>query len=251
MTVSRQPSAQIAALTRRVVRLPLPAIQPEHLSVVLETLAAAVEEVAAEHDTLVRHGSEAEISALVEARLCAYLLEPDTGTAQDEPALLWMWRQLARAIARGKESVGHDGKRIELRPDLNIFLTGQHPSFPLIVECKIIDLRGEKTVRMYFDNGVSRFLDGDYGWAAQEGVMLAYVRDGSRLHAKLAPLMEEDGGSTYAVVQPLERMPGPPAELARSIHARRFRYHGRTPPEDDPGSITLWHLWLPVLQDAA
>jgi hypothetical protein len=250
MTVSRQPSAQIDALTRGV-RLPLQAIQLPHLGVILETLAAAVGEVAAEYDAMVRYGSEAEISALVVARLCAYLVEPDTGTAQDQPALLSMWRQLARAVARGKESVGHDGKRIELRPDLNIFLTGQHPSFPLIVECKIIDPHGGKTVGMYLDNGVSRFLAGDYGWAAQEGVMLAYVRDGSRVHATLARLMAKDGGAAHAVLRPPEPMPGPPADLARSVHARRFRYHGRTPPNDDPGAISLWHLWLPVLQDAA
>jgi hypothetical protein len=250
MTVSRQPSVQIEALTHGV-RLPLPAIQSQHLDVILETLATAVEEVATEYDAMARHGSEAEISALVEARLCAYLVEPDTGTAQDEPALRSMWRQLARAVARGKESVGHNGKRIELRPDLNIFLTGQHPSFPLIVECKIIDPRGGKTVRMYFDNGVSRFLDGDYGWAVQEGVMLAYVRDGSRVHATLASPMAENRGATYALLHPPEPMPGPPADLARSVHARRFRYHGRTPPEDDPGPISLWHLWLPVLRDAA
>src|ERR1039458_5064291 len=186
MTVSRQPSAQVEALTRGV-RLPLPAIQMEHLGVILESLAFAVEQVAGAYETTVRRGSEPEISALVEAQLCAYFVEPDSGTTQDEPPLLGMWRQLARAVVRGKESVGYDGKRIELRPDLNILLTGRHPSFPLIVECKIIDPRGGKTIGMYFDNGVSRFLGGDYAWAMQEGVMLAYVRDGSRAHATLAP----------------------------------------------------------------
>lgn len=250
MTASRQPSAQIDALTREV-RLPLSAIQSEHIAVILETLALAVEEVAAGYETIVRLGSEPEISALVDARLCAYLVEPDAGTDDHEPPLLWMWRQLARAVARGRESVGHDGKRIELRPDLNVFLTGRHPSFPLIVECKIIDPRGGKTMGMYFDNGVSRFLNGDYGWAVQEGVMLAYVRDGSRAHAMLAPPMAEGGGATYAVLQPPEAMPGPPADLARSVHARHYRYHGRTPPEDDPGPISIWHLWVPVIRDAA
>ena len=250
MTVSQHPSVQIAALTRGV-HLPLPALQSQHLRVILETLAAAVEEVAAEHDTMMHSASEAEISALVVARLRAYLVEPDIGTAQDEPVLLWMWRHLARTVARGEESVGHDGKRIELRPDLNIFLTRQHPSFPLIVECKIIDPRGKKTVGMYLRNGVSRFLSGDYGWAVREGVLLAYVRNASRVGAALAPPMTENGGTTYAVLHPLELMPGPPANLALSVHARHFRYHGRTAPEDDPGPISLWHLWMPVLRDAA
>ncbi len=250
MTVSRQPSAQIEALTSGV-HLPLPAIQPEHLGVILETLAFAVEEVATAHGSTVRHGTEPEITALVEAQLCSYLVEPDSGTIVDEPALLWMWRQLACAVVRGKESVGYDGRRIELRPDLNVLLTGHRRSFPLIVECKIIDPRGGKTVGMYLGNGLSRFLVGDYAWAVREGVMLAYVRDDSRVFSALAPIMAEGDGTKYAVLRSLEAMPEPPPGLACSVHIRRFRYFGRTPPHDDPGPISLWHLWVPVLKDAA
>jgi hypothetical protein len=215
MTISRHPSAQIEALTRGV-GLPLPAIRTAHLGVILETLASAVGEVATAHGTVVRHGTEPEISALVEAQLCSYLAEPDSGTVCGEPALLWMWRQLAYAVVRGKESVGYDGKRIELRPDLNVFLTGHHRSFPLIVECKIIDRRRGKTVSMYtvsmyLDDGLSRFLNGDYAWAMREGVLLAYVRDASRADATLAPIMAEGGGVKYAVLRSLEAMPEPPA----------------------------------------
>jgi hypothetical protein len=233
-------------------------IRAEHLRVILEALHRAVDEVDAAYKEIVCQGSEPEISALVEARLYAYLVEPEFEPG-DPPALLGMWRQLVHAVARGKESVGHDGRRIELRPDLNIFLTNGHPSFPLVVECKLIDLTGGRTVGMYLDNGVLRFLIGDYAWAMQEAIMLTYVRDGSRVAETLAPPIAECDGAKYAVLRQLEIMPRTPVSFARpdvsdianSVHARRFRYRGRTPPEDDPGAISIWHLWVPVCKNAA
>lgn len=243
MTVSRHPSAQIDALTKGVP-LPLPAIQPAHLQIILEVLAAAVEEIFKEHAAPMHNGDEAEINALLDARLCNYLVEPDVGPDPSEPDLLPIWRQIARSVTRGKETIGYDGKQIELRPDLNILLIGQHPAFPLIVECKIIDPAGGKTVRMYLDNGVCRFLDGRYGWALRDGIILAYVRDGSTAYDALTAPMAEDNGKKFAVLQLPETIPAPPDNVVRSVHRRGFSYPGRMPPTDDPGPITLRHLWV-------
>jgi hypothetical protein len=36
------------------------------------------------------------------------------------------------------------------------------------------------------------------------------------------------------------------SDLARSRHGRLFRHPIQTPPNDAPGSIALWHLWVPA-----
>jgi hypothetical protein len=79
--------------------------------------------------------------------------------------------------------------------------------------------------------------------------MLGYVRDGSTIGSSLAPLLAIGHRTDrYAVRQePLAPKPAPP-DIAHSIHERRFRYVDRMPPDDDPGHISIWHLWMPVPQ---
>ncbi|MSP00880.1 MAG: hypothetical protein EXR07_07510 [Acetobacteraceae bacterium] len=242
----RSSSGQVEALTKGV-RLPLPAIEPEHLDVILETLQAAFHDVAADHKVTLRSGDEAEINALMDARLNALLIQSDPEDGRYEASLAMLWRQIANAVARGKEMVSFDGTHIEKRPDLNIFLSFRHPSFPLVVECKLIDRHGGKSPRLYCDNGVVRFLRGEYGWATREAVMLGYIRDGSRLATALGPLLTPTGGANrYAVRQALQVARPPPPDIAHSVHERWFRYVGRLSPNDDPGVISIWHLWMPV-----
>ena len=244
----RSSASQVEALTKGV-RLPLPAIEPEHMDVILETLQAAFHDVAADHKMTLIYGDEAEINALMEARLNALLIHTEPEDSPDETSIAVLWRQIVNAVARGKETVKFDGERIEMRPDLNIFLGFGHPSFPLVVECKLIDRHSGKSPRLYCDNGVVRFLRGEYGWAAREAVMLGYIRDRSRLVSALGPLLSPtDSANRYTVRQALQARKPPPPDIAHSVHERRFRYLDRLPPDDDPGEISIWHLWMPVPQ---
>jgi hypothetical protein len=60
----------------------------------------------------------------------------------------------------------------------------------LFVECKPVDAKhpvGSK----YCDDGLIRFVRGDYAWAMQEGMMLAFARDGRTIAKHLIPRMSE------------------------------------------------------------
>ena len=81
-----------------------------------------------------------------------------------------------------------DGSHIEKRPDLTLYLTSRNPNFPLVVECKIIDRRTRKGVDLYCEEGLRRFIDGEYAWTNSEAVMLAYVRDQSSRSLRFRPL---------------------------------------------------------------
>lgn len=234
-SVSPRPD-QIDFLTRGL-DLPFTAVRDEHLSVIADVLAAAWGDLLQSHPATLLSGTEAEINALMEARL---------GQLLDDHSL---WEQMVRCVTRGKETLSFDGSHLEKRPDLSIHLTDRNQAFPLIVECKLIDAQNRKGADLYCENGLKRFLTGEYGWATQEAFMMAYVRDGTSIASALSPFLAK-GRSSNPEPYLIENMPVAVtlngSDLARSRHGRRFRYPTRRPPRDLPGAITLWHLWVPV-----
>ena len=86
---------QVAELTRGI-ELPLPAIAEEHLEILAEGSLRAFQDIRHRAPGTVASGSEAEVTALMEARLNR-LIEQDS-----------FWRQLVLCVARGKESISFD-----------------------------------------------------------------------------------------------------------------------------------------------
>lgn len=228
---------QIDELTRGL-ELPFVALHDEHLAVIAEALASAWTELSGTQAAALRTGSEAEVNALMETRLTRML--------EEHP----LWEQLVRNVTRGKETLSFDGSHLEKRPDISIHLSARTPAFPLIVECKLIDTTTRKGHDLYCDNGLKRFLTGEYAWATREAFMLAYVRDSSTIASALTPFLS---ASRHRHPEPyaIEELPAsgalPSLDLARSLHGRSFRYPTRISPGDDPGPIAVWHLWLPTI----
>lgn len=212
-----------------------------HLQVIVQMLSAAWADLRRRHPHILRQEQEAAINALMETRLLALL---------DEDPL---WAQLVNAVARGRETVSFDGTHLEKRPDLSLFLTCRNIAFPMTIECKIIDQANDRSGRLYCDNGLRRFLTGEYAWAVREALMVAYVRDNSTIASALAPLLaaSASGAAPYAAEGSISTIGTPPLDLAKSEHRRDFRYPLRQPPGDQPGAIAVWHLWLPVTPNAS
>ena len=236
---TRRPE-QIDELTRGLT-LPLAPLHEQHLRVIADVLAIAWADLTRTRGNLLSTGSEAEINALVEARL---------NTLLDEHSL---WGQLVRCVARGKETLSFDGAHLEKRPDLSIYLATRTPSFPLIIECKIIDIPAGKSGALYCNTGLSRFLSGEYAWSSRESFMLAYVRDQSTIASRLTPFLKTNlclNEDPYAVIN-LPQISLDGHDMAQTSHARSFKYPTRVPPHDDPGPIEIWHLWLQVVKPGA
>jgi len=94
---------------------------------------------------------------------------------------------LVTCISRGRESINYDGSKLEKRPDLSIHLTSRFSRLSLVVECKLLDSKNKKSIDLYCDQGLARFIDGQYAWYAREAFMLAYVRDGATIATCLTP----------------------------------------------------------------
>ena len=225
---------QVAELTRGF-QLPLPALEADHLEIVAERLLRAFDEIRALSPVSVSCGIEAEVTALMEARLNT-LIEEDT-----------LWGQLVLCVARGKESLSFDGSHLEKRPDLSIYLSNRARGFPLIAEAKILDSASARTEMLYCDQGLRRFVEGEYAWSNREAFMIGYVRDGSTIDTTLTPFLA-DAMTRIPPGYLIETLPvragDGSSDLAYSRHGRAFVYTNQMPPTDQPGPITIWHLWL-------
>src|ERR1035441_7032660 len=223
---------QVAELTR-CQSFPLAPLHEIHLAFIAEVLRRAWNDLLVDRRPVLLSGGETEVNALIETRLNA-LLEEDG-----------LWSQLVRGVARGKETVSYDGSHLEKRPDLSIHLTDRSPSFPLIVECKLIDAPSRKKIELYCNDGLVRFVRGEYGWATRKAFMLGYVRDGSTISSCLEPFLAQnrtkqpDMYLTHALPESIGESD---MYLARSSHCREFRYVGQS--YGPPGAIAIWHLWI-------
>ena len=155
-----------------------------------------------------------------------------------------------RKISRAPEVTNFDGTHPAKKPDLvfelvrddTLVLSSQDALF---VECKLVG-KSHAVTTAYCNDGVSRFIDGDYAWAMQEGMMLAYARQSYSLSAHLSPILaREPYRSRLGQPSSLQVVSGggssPSAEaLHITIHNRDFRWpHGRGPAHP----IRLFHSW--------
>ena len=119
-------------------------------------------------------------------------------------------------------------------------------SFPLVAEAKILDAAASKTVALYCRNGIRRFVEGEYAWGNREAFMIGYVRDGSSIDMTLTPAllkaMDLHPGRYLVEALPVPVGSGS-SDLAYTRHGRDFVYDSQPPP-NNPGPISVWHLWL-------
>ena len=117
----------------------------------------------------------------------------------------------------------------------------------LFVECKPVD-SSHYAGSNYCDDGLNRFVEGQYAWAMQEGMMLAYARDGRTIPGHLIPAMSEPNRmmalATVQLPQPCAAPNASSGYQAESIHISKHRrdfewLDGKGPATD----ITIYHLW--------
>ncbi|HBT83073.1 MAG TPA: hypothetical protein DEB35_06465 [Desulfuromonas sp.] len=211
----------------RGVELPLPPLQRRPLMAITEMLIAAWNGLKEEHAEVLFHEEEKEVNTLMDSRLNSLF--------EQNP----QWSMLITGISRGRESINYDGSKLEKRPDLSIHLTSRFSRLSLIVECKLLDSKSKKSIDLYCDQGLARFIDGQYAWYAREAFMLAYVRDGATIATCLTPQLEKcqkKSPDPFQTEQLPKTVNTPFYELAQSRHGRQF--------PNNPGSIDIWHLWL-------
>lgn len=108
----------------------------------------------------------------------------------------------------------------------------------LFVECKPIDQQ-HPVVSVYGDNGMIRFLNGDYAWAVDKALMVAYARNHCVLPEGLYPALAKTTlacSHSEVVTATCEG-----DSVFRSIHLRQFELDSA---RVSLGPIQIDHLWL-------
>jgi hypothetical protein len=157
-------------------------------------------------------------------------------------------------VYRQSQVANFDGSKRMKTPDLifklriaeKIAYRGLSEFDALFVECKPVDAfhaAGSK----YCDDGLIRFVVGDYAWAMQEGMMVAYARDQRTITDHLIPAMQEaERPASLATEQLPQVLIAHKGENDRadrihvSVHRRDFEWLDEKGPATN---ITLYHLW--------
>lgn len=224
--------------------LPHPAIGLPFILVVRRVLVHAFALLRTRHGALAGL-KEDQITAALES-----VLENDLRRRGTVPGFN---RLLFGPVIRHRQVLAHDLIHLGKTPDLCFLPTAdEEPSrilanqHGLFVECKPVD-RAHSAGSAYCGDGLLRFVDGRYAWAMQEGLMLAYVRDGRTIAGHLVPAMRKASQAGLRTVEPptTTGMPGagalPDAEaLHRSRHRRGFPWPDGKGQATD---ITIYHLW--------
>jgi len=234
-------------LTRRLERLELPFrdFSPAQKRAVLGALEVAWQRLVDEEPELISRAGETGITA----RLQTILNDLREGQGTEVEGFSGSFFE---TVTREGAEFSYDGSSLEKQPDLTIRPMPLQPGLrgmqfrAFFIECKIVSRR-RHPIRLYCQEGISRFVAGDYAWAMPSAVMLAYTRDGLTIENDLSPYLEKQ---QQAQNDPLATRARPTArpELSRnvpvhtSLHHRDWRYD-----EDRrPGPIEILHLWFPA-----
>jgi hypothetical protein len=117
----------------------------------------------------------------------------------------------------------------------------------LFIECKPVDVTHPAGGK-YCDDGLIRFIRGDYAWAMTEGMMLAYARNGRTIANHLIAAMSEEPRMALLATDQLPQPCAIPAAaacaMAEAVHTSRHRRP--FPWRDGKGAATdicIYHLW--------
>jgi hypothetical protein len=161
-------------------------------------------------------------------------------------------RRTYEPVVRQGQVANFDGTRLAKSPDLRFQLRhgDEDPRTvlaeydALFVECKPVD-NAHSAGHCYCDDGLVRFVRGDYAWAMQEGMMLAYVRHGRTIAAHLVPAMQGTERMTSLATIELPRacrtlVDARSEPIHVSKHRREFAWPDR---KGKACNITIYHLW--------
>src|SRR5216683_32207 len=159
-------------------------------------------------------------------------------------------REVFASVRREPKVRNFNGRNPDKMPDLLVefidrparIMNSQHGLF---IECKPVD-RQHPAGSAYCDEGLVRFVRGDYAWAMQSAMMVGYAREGYSLVPKLSealasnrrePIPTSFGPETC----PCTRGTAFAEQVAISKHQRTFNYIEDNSPA---GIIVIRHLWL-------
>lgn len=233
---------------------PYPAWPVEQIVVVEEAITTAMQRVLAEklpQDIVI--AKENDITNWLEDELCSLL---------DTDAVAGFSYFVFEKPRRGSEKENYNGTKISKKPDL-LFQRLGNPAGVMdtrqdawFCECKILEAKSKHTLKEYIEDGLMRFVEGDYAWAMPSAQMIGYARHiavkdfrPTNQLSEYFTKTETKTGKTYAALtglitektQMLRAAGTPPIHATTHVRSFPLRDNGT------PGPITLRHLWFQMI----
>jgi hypothetical protein len=147
-------------------------------------------------------------------------------------------------VFRGPEIINFDKKHPDKEPDIFFDLKREKCQVlsdqdGLFVECKPVD-QDHPLFSCYCQKGLIRFVNGDYAWAMQDGMMVGYVT-GRYSFKKLADVLDDDKKTAFLKTNTHSEIAVDSIYL--SNHKREFEWPGKY---GQSCPISIAHLWLSV-----
>lgn len=198
-----------------------------------------IEDAPSEH--LVPKGAAAPEEDTYNDALCNLLCQMLNA---DTPVVDGFNSELFDTVCRSESLPNYCGTSLNKSPDLIIRLAHSPLSevrrlVGVFIESKVVT--SSKPISNYTSQGLSRFVNGDYGWTMQAGMMLAYQKDKPRALSCLETQLNSDSSlqSQQSSGIHLEKRTEYAPITCVSSHKRNWAYING----DTPGLIRVWHIW--------
>jgi hypothetical protein len=226
--------------------LPHPEVHPRVMLLLHKVLGIAIEMLRSKHGSLAAYGEDAltvQIHNLLENDLRH---RRSRGRADAVPGFD---NGLFESISRHSGATDYTGTKLKEEPDLYFKLKPAQnvrvlpTEYAIFTECKPVDATHAAGSR-YCDDGLNRFVDGEYAWAMQDALMIGYVRRRT-IAGHLTPAMRQPKRRQKLRVTSLPTIiagsPVPHAEaLQVSTHRRSIEWRWNKGPAS---AIRIYHSW--------
>jgi hypothetical protein len=196
-----------------------------------------------------------DLAAATEDQVTAALRSTIENNLRQTGAVPGFDKRKFETLIRQGQWANYDGSRLTKTPDL-FFKLRDDESEPrpvlsefegLFVEAKPVD-NTHAVGTKYCDDGLIRFVRGDYAWAMQEAMMLAYARHNRTIAGHLIPAMTEASRKkslcTVQLPQPCAASNAAASAHAEVVYISRHTREFPWPDGKGPASeITVYHLW--------
>ena len=223
--------------------LPHPKLEPEIFIILHQVLIRAFE---------ILNGDGQPLATMDEDPITSHLARVIENHIRHTGEVSGFSAPLFERVTRQHECDTFDGSLQRERPDLFFGICPddtyrhriQSDQWGVFAECKPVD-KAHFAGRDYCDAGLIRFIRGDYAWAMQDALMVAYARYGRAIKSEREPAISQRPHlHTLHTVAPLA-MDGCDAgefheALHWSEHTRTFQW---TNERGAAGPITVYHSW--------
>uniref|UniRef100_UPI0037830E4D hypothetical protein n=1 Tax=Prosthecobacter sp. TaxID=1965333 RepID=UPI0037830E4D len=200
--------------------LPHPEVHPRVMLLLHQVLGVALEMLRVKHGSLAAFGEDpltVQIHNLLENDLRQRRAR---GRADAIPGFD---EGIFESVSRHSGATDYTGTKLKEEPDLYFKLKPAHhfrvlaTEYAIFTECKPVDAKHGAGSR-YCDDGLNRFVDGEYGWAMRDALMIGYARRRS-IDAHLSPALRQPKRRAKLGIESLPRpIAGAKVPRAEALH---------------------------------